>query len=323
MLTKLFKYSIVASLLLTCSCLKEDVSRCGAGVWVQYYYTLNPQRVNLFAEQVHQMGIFIFDHQARYYDYQLISDPAQFQNQQPIRLNLPVGDYTLVSWGGTPNWYAVGECPNGAPFQPNLRKGVTSLTDFRLWIQWYRESGSDQAIAKEPADLYFGESTYVEVRPGRKTHVDIGLTKDTHLLNITITGIQFFIPMPTPTTSPLDTYCISANGRYKYDNTFDPSAGTVKYLPSNETFGDNRMQSEIKVMRLMPETPAYLTIANRQSGEIYYHFDLLSYIMQSPSYATQQDLDREEVFDIKLDINMDLTVSVLINGWQVTNVIPQ
>ncbi|MEG2282350.1 MAG: FimB/Mfa2 family fimbrial subunit, partial [Rikenellaceae bacterium] len=55
---------------------------------------------------------------------------------------------------------------------------------------------------------------------------------------------------------------------------------------------------------------------------VYYNFDLLPYIMKHPSYRSQQDLDREEEFNIDLKIDNDLNVVIWINGWEITNIIP-
>ncbi|MEG1645641.1 MAG: FimB/Mfa2 family fimbrial subunit [Alistipes sp.] len=323
MLKRISRGLILIGLLFAVSCIKEDVSNCGADVQVQYYYTLNPQQVNLFEQKVQQMGIYIFDGEGLYYDYRTINDPAQIRNNQPIRFKLPTGDYTLLSWGGTPDWYDSGERTEETPFQFGLRKGVTRLSDFRLWIQWYKAGGEEHLIAKEPADLYHGQPTQIKVGNDRATATRIGLIKNTHTINVLITGIEFLLPNYQPGQSLFDIYCIGGNGRYQHDNTFDKSAETVKYLPSSNQFVDNQVIASIKVMRMISEEPFWLTVADKHSGEVYFKFDMMPYIMQLPAYMTQEDIDREDEFDIKLQIGMDLSLVIWINGWKLIDVIPQ
>ncbi|MEG2317245.1 MAG: FimB/Mfa2 family fimbrial subunit [Rikenellaceae bacterium] len=319
MLKRILRYFIMAPIMiLMLGCIKDDVSCCNPGVEIQYYYTLNRNNTDLFGQKVHNMAIYIFDKDNLFYYYKLISDDNKLQNDLPIKLKLPAGDYTIVSWGGNPEWYHFGERVDMVgTVQDGLRKGITKLSDFRLSIQSYLES--DDAIAYEPVDLYYGLATPIKTFVDKKTYSSIALINNIHKLNISITGMSH---ITQDTDVPLDIYCIGSNGRYGHDNTIDESVGDVKYKPTTINIKGDVATTSIKVMRLMPSYKMILSVVNMKNGVVYYNFDLLPYIMKHPSYRSQQDLDREEEFNIDLKIDNDLNVVIWINGWEITNIIP-
>ncbi|MEG1954610.1 MAG: FimB/Mfa2 family fimbrial subunit [Mucinivorans sp.] len=312
----MIQYSLIGFASLFLGCVNEDNSECSVGPQVQYYYTLNREREDLFGQRVRKMAIYIFDKNDLFYDSKLIDDPSQLRNNQPLTLDLPSGQYTLISWGGKIDSYEIGEM--GA-ISSGLYRGITKLSDFRLAAPSYLEPITNHTVVREPAELYHGRPTPITVS-NQSQQVRIPLLKNTHTINLSISGLSFLAAAPT---TILDFHSLGNNSLYKHDNTFGEPTKTIKYLPSTLTWQGDKLRSSVKVLRLMIGHPLTLVVSNKTDGTKYFNFDLLPYIMQSPAYQNQDDLDTEDEFNVDLTIGHDIQITMQINGWQIINVIPQ
>ncbi|MEG1612196.1 MAG: FimB/Mfa2 family fimbrial subunit [Alistipes sp.] len=300
-------------------CTREDLSKCKVNLQIQHTYTLNPEYKDLFAQEVHQLAVYAFDQNERFYDMKFIADASQLGVANTMGFALPVGTYTLVTWAGEPTQYVLGEAPNGAStFAEGLRRGVTTLSDFRLWIS---HDLADTITVTQPADLFHGTLRNVQITDMEEVNnVTIGLVKNTHIIRVSITGLD--APNADTRTNTATVYATGSNSFYRHDNNLDLSAGEIKYLPHSEEQVGDYLISTLKVLRLMPSHRLMLTTKNKNTGQIYCNFDLLPYIMQSPDYQTQDELDREKQFDVEIKIDANLHIYIKINGWQFINVIP-
>lgn len=113
-----------ASLLcLASSCIREDLSECNPGVLLKYDYSLNPESTNLFGAEVGKVTVYVFDENGIYYD--CFSDAGKhLTNDWEMRLPLPPGNYTTVTWAGPLTTYSIGEKnADETVFQSELKKG--------------------------------------------------------------------------------------------------------------------------------------------------------------------------------------------------------
>ncbi|MEG2366097.1 MAG: FimB/Mfa2 family fimbrial subunit [Alistipes sp.] len=317
MSNRFLRYSIIA-LTLAVGCTREDLSECKVDLRIQHRYTLNTENKDLFAQKVHQLALYVFDANERFYDVTFIDDAKTLGADNAFDVALPAGNYTLVTWAGEPQTYHLGEAPTGAELlTEGLRRGVTQLSDFRLRVS---QEAVDTAIVTQPAHLFHGIERNIQVAdvPEVQT-VAIDLVKNTHLLHVSIVGLE---ALTRATSNPITVYVTGNNGSYCHDNTFDVTTRRVKYLPHSEVVTGDQMVSWVQLLRLMPSHPLLLTVADTRNGAIYSQFDLLPYLMQLPDYGTQEGLDREEQFNVELKIDANYKVYIKINEWQLIHVIP-
>lgn len=317
MFYRFLRYTIFG-LLAFVGCTAEDRTVCPTSIKVVHSFTLNKEYADMFAQRVRRTSLYIFDDKGLFYDEKTITDPSLMEGGNTVVLDLRPGTYTVVSWGGVPEWYKIGENINGR-FSEGLTRGVSSLASFRLLLPT-DASGADMPTASEPADLFHGMTENVMVENGESAVIPISVIKNTHTIHLTVNGLDNIAA--SKAAAPIDVYVSAGNHNLYHNNTFDLSGGVVKYLPNSFLVDGTQLRTSIKVLRLVPSHPMMLVGRDAVSGTNYFNFDLLPYIMQSPTYNSQAELDRESDFDVVVTVGINLDVVVYINGWKVVNIIP-
>ncbi len=300
-------------------CVDEKTADCKSETGVVYSYTLNDQNADLYDSEVNSVTLYLFDKNGVYYDSKTVADPALIKNDTPIWLSLPKGRYWVVTWGGDPAWYQLGEIDQNN-FVPGMRPGVTKLDDMRLWIRYYLDSVTHEPIAEEPVDLYFGAPVELVAESGQTNLVRVGLIRNTHWIRLAVSEVR---QVPEQSGSPLDIYLESRNVRYRFDDSIDPTTPVVKYLTAPHQYADYTVTTSTKVMRLVEGCPVMLFVDDKNTMQNVLSLDLVPLIQSLPAYATQEDLDREDLFNIELKLDNQVVVAVTINGWRVVPVIPE
>ncbi|MEG2728197.1 MAG: FimB/Mfa2 family fimbrial subunit [Mucinivorans sp.] len=320
MLHRFLRYIIVAFMGLT-GCIAEDRQACPTQVKVIYSYTTNQEYADMFASRVRQVAIYVFDANERFLKLVIANQTQLVDDGKALKVDLPPGQYTILSWAGLPSWYEIGTDRNGV-FSQDLTPGVTHLNDVRMQLPHQLPANEIIPIAKEPIDLFHGLARKVNVESYGQTLIPIDVVRNTHTIHIKVQGLSNLSSGP-PNAAPLDMFLAADNGYLYADNTFHERGVGLKYLPNSSFVEADTMTTAIKTLRLMPSHPMMLTVRDALNGQIYFHFDLLPYIMQSPLLDNQKELDRQEQFDVVLDVNRQLVVTIYINGWKIITLTPQ
>lgn len=308
----------IALLLLLSGCIKESAPNCESVLLLRFRYTLNDQYANLFDSEVHRVTIYIFDSKGKYVET-YSEQGGQLTNDYVMRIPLPEGRYGIVAFGGDFTTYTAGELDNQTNILSlTLRKGITDISDLRVELK--NGSGEENFLypLSVPDDLYAGSVDNVESILNNQHVTDVELIKDTKKIKVKITSAD-------PVAEQFDVYITSRNGRFRADNTIDIGLGRFKYLPVSSSVTPNRMDADLKIMRLTLDEPSMLVIRNRLTSETIYNKNMIDQILLTEMYISQEDFDREDefVFEINVPSNfLDVGVSVTINGWEINYVIP-
>lgn len=300
-----------ASLLaLASGCIKEDLSECNPGVLLKFDYSLNPEYTNLFGAEVDKVTVFVFDENGLYYD-RFSEEGSHLTNDWQMRLPLPAGSYTTVTWAGALGTYRIGETnADETAFQSELKKGVTHIDNFMLTAE---KDGQPLVLLD---DLYHGKADVTSVyQPVTATTVD--LMKDTKHLTVTVEDQT----VGTADDTPYEVYCTGTNARYLADNSFGRKAETITNRPYDTYTTPGKAVSELDLLRLVIGRPFQLTVKNRE-GKTVFDKDLVQAMLDTGHFKTQEDFDRELEYNIVITMDKDVAITITINGWVVVEIEP-
>lgn len=337
---KIISIIILLSLL---SCTKEDNTDCTAELILKYSYEHNKQNTDLFGPNVQYVKMYIFDenHILQYIDS---GKGSELVNGWFKRISLPPGKYAVVSWAGSNTEFynsffdAHMNDASTHNFSGEAVIGQTTLSDFRIIVnhqlaEMYEE---DVILPMDSLDdLYYGAfQESIEVKPNQTTVREVPLIKNTNLLRVTIEGIEHLSGYTKASNdSPLEVYTAAKNGRYMYDNSIDEFARVIRYEAPYTIKNDSSIVTEIKVLRLDLEhhtaNPVKLFINHKQTKSAVAAIDVIESILKAKDLRgnylinNQSDLDKEDLFEFKIQINTDLSVNLFVNGWSIQQSKPE
>lgn len=306
-------YLFIAFVLLLQSCIREDLSNCNSELLLRFRYTLNDQYANLFDSDIHRVTVYLFDSNGKYVD-RFSEQGDKLTNDYVMHIPLPEGKYSVVVYGGDFTTYSVGEL-SGNAINSTLRKGVTDINDFRTELK--NRTGEENYLypVSTADDMYAGLASNAVSAFANKQITEIELIKNTKRIKVKITGTDAF-------SAPLDLYITATNGRSKFDNSIDESLGLLKYTAISSLLQPNYMEADLKIMRLVLGQSPMLVIKNSVTQEVIYNENMISLILLTEKYVSQEDFDREDEFVFEISIAYDAIVSVSINGWIINSVTP-
>lgn len=297
-----------------CGCIKEDTSKCNVGVNVTYSYTKNPSGTNKFGSDVNMLILYIFD-QDNLYVGSAIERGPQLTNDYIQRVSLPkAGTYTFVAWcagRGIGDYEIVQKTATG--FDKNFIVGKTKLSDMRMRVVETKYGVIDTEIN----DLFFGSRHQVEVNSDAVyTPIEIDLIKNTNTIHLSMAG---FTPAQRVRAASTDYHVTlsTMGGVYNFDNTVDKlSSSQYTYKHYDFQINGETLIHSLKTLQLLTWREMMLSITETETGaEVISPTNLVAMIMKSPAYSTQDDLDREDTFDITLTKDTEVTINV--NGWEI------
>lgn len=315
---RIFVHIILALLFVLQSCIKEDLPICESELLVQFKYTLNDQYTNLFYPEVQQVTVYIFDSNGKYVDT-FSQKGSMLTNDYVMHIPMPEGKYSIVAYGGNFTTYSAGELnKETSTIEPTLRKGVTSINDFRAELKNKSGEGNFLYPVSMPDDLYAGLAKVAISAPSNQNITEIDLIKDTKKIKVKIIGTD-------PVAKPLNIYITALNGRYQHDNNIDLNHGLFKYLPINSSVSPNLMEVDMKIMRLMLGGSPMLIITDKTTQDVVFSKNIIDLILLTDKYKTQEDFDREDEFVFEITVGSyenNIIISVSINGWKINNITP-
>ena len=320
------------AVLLFAGCVKEEAV-CESGVVLSFQYLHNPENRDLFGSEVEKVTVFVFDEAGYYTDSYSESGPRLAQEGYRMSLPLPRGKYTLLVWGGLLDTYIVGE-KTGGTVQPELRKGITKLEDFRLTLDTSPSSRAPQPdpnllVAADPDDLYYGKAA-ADVNGMRLQEVKVPLIKNTSKLQFKVTELPS-VGGPSPADIDDLPYTLSASGANTMlngNNGIAAEAPMYGYVPSGFDADKNAERDIYGIYmgmpRLITNNAVDIKLWSEQDQEYLIDGNLLTMILSSSDYNSQNDIDREDLFlfEVVVDRRVGLSVTVHINGFEIISIEP-
>lgn len=323
-----------------CACgLQEDTVPCATGqVQLHFRYTYNAEGKDRLQAAVGAIWLYLFDERTG-----ILLDvyplPGLALEQGMLDAELPVGRYTILAWGG-------GLACRGLPeagfrqvhcIDPHnykeLEPGATTLNDFRMMLE---DPGSFDEIFFDIA-----RGVAVEPLPTGSPRVDFDLVRYNNRLQVTVSGYQHLLdarPAAALTRAegenPLDIHVSGQKGTYLHDGAIDPEAPVLRYNHTPLALDPQQAQVHIELLHLdlehhTPENPVLLHLREEASQDpLLPPMDVLELIRQVRDengqrvFATQEDIDRQEVFPIEIRVMKDLSVSITVKGFTIQELDP-
>lgn len=270
---------------------------------IKFVYDYNMSGQNSFTQNVESVNMWIFNS-----NNQLVWSASVSANlpsgELTTDINLPVGNYEIVAWGGLKD--------NDALKLSNYKP--KSKDDLTLAINT-TESNSLHISDRYLSGLFYGSASFPVPASGSWTQtVTMSLVKDTNNFTINLQSLD------GAAVNGSD-YIVSItdnNGQYAWDNSI-MRAPAVTYRPwsmTNATFN-------LSVGRLMDDSNPTLTVNSKVTGYDIINIPLLPYILLiKDNYAAmsiQEFLDRMDSYTIGFFLdgngNWMSNAGVIVNGF--------
>lgn len=265
-----------------------------------FEFTKNSERIDLFPAEVTALDVYVFNSEGIYV--------ANFKDKHidhgvktyRLPLRLPFGEYTVVVWGGEMDSFAT----------ERMKLGTSTLKEAQLIL---KQQGT--TVDYQVENLYYGRADHITLMQGSSTATHISLTKNTHLLNLTVKGLTPALSLAQHVYAAV--VCTASNGQFNFDNSLSASSPTIQYKAFARSESDDEFIAKLSVLRLLPNLDCRLIVKNTTTGEDMFNENLMDLIMQLPPINSAKDLDRQYDFDVVIILNSILGVTVTINGYVV------
>lgn len=160
------------------------------------------------------------------------------------------------------------------------------------------------------------------------TERTVELIRNTNLIHVSVTGIDYF-------QSPPNIWVSARNGCYHTDNTIDENARLLRYRPYYMNLNQSKMDVSIKLMRMdlqqHSSKPVHLFLEDPVSGALFpkQAIDIMAILLRARNpetneyiYKSQEDFDRIYEHPVRIEISADLNMRVFVHNWEVVDLIP-
>lgn len=298
------KYIRAASILamLVCwaglgSCIKEDMSDCPEDMRI--YLTFTPAtyaRTGIDPREVDRLDLFAFDAEGIFRGVWTDEHPVLASGYYMTIPRLPAGDYRFVVWGAMHEPYST---------TPAIFKvGETLFADAQLNLNI--PSGGTVAAIRPLFHALATERVRADVRT---QHIEMPLWQAYNTINLTTEGFD-------PAGDQFRMSVTDSNGNYYFDYSFAP-CGEFTYATPCGTDAQGQLKASLDVLRLAADRHPRFEIRNMSQQKTLYEADLVELLnkMGEIDYAGTHTYDIHIKFATD---NTDMTATVTINGWQVT-----
>lgn len=294
------------TLLLGCalltSCIAEDLSDCGKRLQLKVSFMFEPETDTRAADtETHRVALYAFD-QEGYCQLVHEFDITGLDGVTTVDVDLERKPYDFVVWVNS----------TGEHFSAPVFDDYPNTKPHRDVATLYFSVPQNDEVRFTLPRLMHGAAYAYDL--AQTDVVKIPLVQNTNYINFTAEGL--------PATT--DTYEFEVkdnNGAYTFDNGFD-ACRPFRYL-SDATFGsDTKLTAQMNTLRLAEgRTPVFL-FRNATTGKTLYpssdkqETNLVKLIQKAYEGKTI-DFDRKHTFDIRLKFDVNLGVTVTIDGWEV------
>lgn len=339
-----------------------DCPGVSQGVVLKYRFDLNMDYADRLGDRVAYLQAYIFDANGVLFDTLKPPAKTEIANGYQRQVGLAPGTYTVLTWAGDEEvlkTFCIAH-ENDITNEESCGAiiGQTRLEDLRMFLK-YTGGRTDDSVASPCAcpfnDLFHGLVRSVTVKAGEYTEVPTALVKNTNVIRIIVSGLSALTPAGRAAEeSDFDIRISGRNGHYKYDNLVGEYAARMEYTPFGFSVEGDAFKGEVKTMRLMrPRTDPFsnallsLDVVYKPSNLVVCQgLDVVGAILQAKIPArdseghiitgsegdpvmelpTLEYLDRQDHFDIEFKAEKasggQLTFTVYVDGWKVTNIYP-
>ncbi|MEG2675319.1 MAG: FimB/Mfa2 family fimbrial subunit [Muribaculaceae bacterium] len=303
-------YISLLALLFLGSCTKEPFNECPTGHYLEFEYTLNPEGVNLFEQEVTCLDVYIF-YKDGFFVKTITTSDQRLKNDYKMYLNLEPGKYCFLVWAGKKDSYKIFD-NDASDHEAGFHAGVSRIEDIRLQIRH-----NDYTVSDDFEDLYYYRAHAVEVKNQGESTL-ISLVKDCNTINFTVIGYKENL---SKSITSLDSYLKIKNGGFNFNNIIDLTIPSIIYKPQEESFENGIYRSTLKTLALQTTiSGSHLILESKDLGYNLVDIDPIKAIMKHPNITTDYDFLKYETFDIEVDISSNLGVKITVNGYVVQNV---
>lgn len=303
-------------------CIKSNDIGCLYPCQFSFHFTKHTESGDQLSKYINTIHLYVYDKNGTLINHFDVLQSDLIDGNQ-LNVNLPVGEYTAIAWGGVGDSYSY--------------KDTNSLSSSSLSLI----RGLDNTLSDFPEHLFHAT--------GVNLLVTNSVQKISHVLNFQRnskeikTKIRLINSTPSSlndnmigniTTSDIDCIVTANNGDYKFDNT---TFGTdqITYIP-NRTEAESELMAHFFVLKLWDgdDSRLKLTINDsserglpsglKEGGKLIYDQSLSELILKNESI----DLDLSH--DLDLDINVDLSgndsavsITIKVNGWLVVDIVTE
>lgn len=299
------------------SCIREYLDECPQEYALRFCYDYNMKFTDLFAGQVEDLSVYVFDRDGEYVC--TVTDSGERLRDSGYKLVLPLapGEYRFVVWAGL----------DGGCFAPaSLLPGVSKESDLSLTL--YRNGNGEVPCDRPLAALWHSRSEIVEVPgPGTERTDTLNLIKDTNTIRVILQQRDGSFLR----ASDFDIYidCPEGNGLLAHNNDLlrdQPLVYRPYALSDGVPGGDpelSQVVADLSVSRLTIGDAMRLRIGKTTGGEVLIDMPLVEYLLMTQHeqdvriLSDQEYLDRQDMYTILLylDGNRWFDSLIIINGW--------
>ena len=307
------------AMLLPASCdVYDDLDPCTRGLNLRFVYDYNMEFANAFPAKVDCYTLYVYDKKGSLVKTFTESGEKLKDENYRLTIDLPLGDYQIVAYGGT-------ACEK-ASFAP-VKKPE------------YGSKRSDLKMAMKQVDLVSEAQLHDFYYGAMDVTVKDEFYKDTTLnLMCNTNNIRIMLQHMNGTAIPMDKFSFSIeddNTLFDVENNLIPN-GRMLYLPwamgeattrgvdeNNDEFSAG--YAEFSTSRLMTNAENRLTVRRLEDNEVVLSIPLSQYLMllKSDRYANmggQEFLDREGDWSMVFFLDSRykwIDTQIIINGWVV------
>ena len=294
----------VAALCLA-SCIKDDLSNCidpRGNVRLTIKLDAKATTKSLDSYQIDSTHVYVFNANDEFVDFATggVYDPTQ---EYELFFTLEEsGDYRFVVWTNPGETYKA----NYSEQQCYAQQYTTRQ------LQYFMNIPADKQVAQDIPDLLYGTT-----KQGIISHVNntvvVEMTPNNYYVNVKVKGL------PQTNDDDFEFSITDNNSHYNFENTIirtniDDFAYTRR---ANQQAGE--LNVSFNVLRLSDKdghAPEFV-FANTTQGENLYSANLIGMIHRAYEQSGQElDFDKIRSFDIVLTLDIDMGVTVSINGWE-------
>ena len=292
--------------LFSCTSIDETLPECR--LYVRFLYDYNMEFSDAFASQVNRVDVFVFDKEGTFVMKKNEQGESLAGGSYRMPLQLPVGEYRIVTWAGMSDAFEM----------PELVAGKSTLED--LTVRMRREESLVHNKTLKP--LWYGEVKTVNFTGKQEQTETVRLIKDTN-------KFRFILQKSGPGEELDINDCLfeirADNGYYDWNNGL-LNDDVISYQPYHlEKVEDVGIVVEMNTMRLLEHKKVYLMLTRKSDNKELMKIDLIPYLlltkMEGHNIPAQEYLDRQSEYAIVFFYNPELleflSTKIVINGWTI------
>lgn len=280
-------FPLVALMALAQGCIKDSLDDCPTGITVRLWHDPVDDVFALPASDV--ATLLVFDADGTYRESFTQAAGFNGTNEHIFKTPLPKGHYTFVGFRALRDCFAT----TPQSFVP----GQTTIDEAIYRLQYV---GS---VTTAPHHLFSSEYVPVEVVT-KSEHFDVYMPQVTNLIVLRSEN------MP----ASADNFSLAVkdnNSHYKLDNSFS-SCQRFDYIDPCTKDGDGQIHSSLTVLRLADGRHPDFIVTNVSDDSTLFQADLVELIKK---IVPGVDFERDHYFEIVLRFDIDMNLTVVINGW--------